>query len=341
MRIEVLSLFPHYIKGPLQESILKRAQEKGLIEIFHTDIRDFADNPRKKVDDRPFGGGPGMVMMAPPVVAAIRSVKTPSSHVIYLSPQGKKLTSHKARELCKLPSLILLAGHYEGIDERALEAEVDEEISIGDYVLTNGCLAALVLIDAVSRFIPGVLGHEDASLEDSFENGLLDHPQYTKPLDFEGKLVPEVLLKGDHREIVNFRREKALQRTMEKRPDLFSRFHFERALAVLEEKPSCLDCLVINSCHYEKTISFYEHVFGQKATFMQNGLFADFSLEKTLFRLVRRNESTTCMLSFTLPLGQLKKATRWCHKELERREDGSFRAILEDPDGRSLELNSI
>lgn len=161
-----------------------------------------------------------MVMMPDPVAKAVRSVKTPQSRVVYLSPQGKPLTAAKCRELAKIPHLILLCGHYEGIDERVLESEVDEEISIGDYVLTNGCLAAIVLVDATIRFIPGVLGHELAAEEDSFENGLLDYPHYTRPEEYEGRAVPKILLSGNHAQIAAWRKEKAIEKTRRVRPDL-------------------------------------------------------------------------------------------------------------------------
>lgn len=222
MLIDILSLFPGYFTGPFDESIIKRAREEGLINIRLTNIRDFADNRFRRVDDRPYGGGPGMVMMPQPVTAAIRHVKTPQSRVIYLSPQGKPLTAAKCRQLAQENHLILLCGHYEGVDQRVLDAEVDEEISIGDYVLTNGCLAAIVLVDSVIRFIPGVLGHALAAEEDSFEKGLLDCPHYTKPEVFEGQAVPPVLLSGNHQEIAKWRREQALRKTREVRPDLLN-----------------------------------------------------------------------------------------------------------------------
>lgn len=220
MLIDILSLFPGYFTGPFDESMIKRAREKGLVNIRLTDIRDFADNRYRRVDDRPYGGGPGMVMMPQPVVAAIRHARTVKSRVIYLTPQGKRLTAVKCRELAQEDHLILLCGHYEGIDQRVLDHEVDEEISIGDYVLTNGCLAAIVIVDSVIRFIPGVLGHALAAEEDSFEKGLLDCPHYTRPEVFEGYAVPSVLLSGNHQEIVDWRREQALKKTRELRPDL-------------------------------------------------------------------------------------------------------------------------
>lgn len=223
LKIDVLSLFCDYFRGPLDVSILKKAQEKGLIEIGLVDIRTYSQERFSKVDDRPYGGGPGMVMMADPVVRALRAKKTESSRVIYLSPQGDPLTAKKCRELAQLPHLVLLCGHYEGIDQRAIELEVDEEISIGDFVLTNGCLASLVLIDGVSRFIPGVLGAASGADLDSFEEGLLDWPQYTRPENFEGKKVPEVLLSGNHAEIETWRREKAKEKTQKVRPDLWEK----------------------------------------------------------------------------------------------------------------------
>lgn len=220
MIIDILSLFPGYFKGPFDESILKRARQKGIVDIRLIDIRDFADNRHRKVDDRPFGGGPGMVLMPKPVTEAIRHVKTPGAHVVYLSPQGTLLNAAKSRELSRKEHLILLCGHYEGIDQRVIDNEVDEEISIGDYVLTNGCVAAIVLVDALLRFVPDVLGHEDAASEDSFEKGLLDYPHYTKPREFEGAEVPEVLVQGNHQEIALWRKKQALKKTQLVRPDL-------------------------------------------------------------------------------------------------------------------------
>lgn len=218
--IDVLSLFPGYFKSPFEQSIIKRAIERGLVDIRLVDIRDFSENRYKQVDDRPYGGGPGMVLMAPPVAKAIRSVKQEKSHVVYLSPQGVPLKAKKAEELAKREHLVLLCGHYEGIDQRVLDSEVDEEISIGDYVLTNGCIAAIVLIDALLRFVPGVLGHECAALEDSFSEGMFDYPHYTRPEIFEEVAVPEVLRGGNHQEINEWRRNEALKKTKAVRPDL-------------------------------------------------------------------------------------------------------------------------
>ena len=222
MKFDILSLFPGYFAGPFDESIIGQARKKGLIEIRLIDIRDFADNRHRRVDDRPYGGGPGMVLMAPPVTQAIRSVKTPRSHVVYLSPQGPLLTARKCRQLASYEHLILLCGHYEGVDERALESDVDEEISIGDYVLTNGCLPAIVLVDGVVRFVPGVLGHESAADQDSFEAGIFDCPHYTRPEVFEDKTVPEVLLSGNHKKIAEWRQMQALNKTRRVRPELIN-----------------------------------------------------------------------------------------------------------------------
>ena len=207
MKVDILSLFPDYFKGPFDVSILKKAREKGILEINLIDIRAFASNKHAKVDDRPYGGGPGMVLMPEPVCTAIRSVKQEESYVVYLSPQGNKLDAKKCEELAKKKHLILLCGHYEGVDERALEKEVDEEISIGDYVLTNGCVAAIVVLDATARFIPGVLGHEDAAAQDSFQDGVFDTPHYTRPEVFEGMEIPAVLKSGNHAKIAQWRKE--------------------------------------------------------------------------------------------------------------------------------------
>jgi tRNA (guanine37-N1)-methyltransferase len=220
MRFDILSLFPEYFRGPLDESLIKRAVENKILEIHQVDIRNFAENRHRRVDDRPYGGGPGMVLMPEPVVKAVRSVKTPKSKVIYMSPQGNQLTAKKCRELAKEEHLIVLCGHYEGIDERAILSEVDEEISIGDYVLTNGCAAAIILIDAVSRFVPGVIGHPAAADEDSFENGMLDCPHYTRPPVFENQAVPEVLMNGDHKKIADWRHQAATEKTARVRPEL-------------------------------------------------------------------------------------------------------------------------
>ncbi len=226
MRVHILSLFPGYFRGPLDESILKRAQQQGLVDIQLIDIREYSEGRHRQVDDRPYGGGPGMLLMPDPVTKALRAAKSGSSQakVVYLSPQGGPLTARKARELAQVEHLILLCGHYEGIDQRAIDAEVDEEISIGDYVLTNGCLPAIVLLDATLRFVPGVLGHHEASEQDSFERELLDCPHYTRPELFEGRKVPAVLQAGDHAAIRRWRLAEAVAKTQKVRPDLYQRY---------------------------------------------------------------------------------------------------------------------
>ncbi|MBS0603915.1 MAG: tRNA (guanosine(37)-N1)-methyltransferase TrmD [Verrucomicrobia bacterium] len=220
MQIDILSLFPEYFDGPFKVSMLKRAIERGLIDIRLTNIRDFGVGKHSKVDDRPYGGGAGMVLMPGPTTEAIRSVKREDSHVVYLSPQGNKLDASTCERLAKLPHLVLVCGHYEGLDERVIEQEVDEEISIGDYVLTNGCLASIVLVDATVRFIPGVLGHEEATVFESFQQGYFEGPSYTRPDEFEGLWVPEVLRSGHHAEIEKWRKQKGLEKTERVRPDL-------------------------------------------------------------------------------------------------------------------------
>jgi tRNA (guanine-N1)-methyltransferase len=221
VKITILSLFPSYFAGPFDESMIKRARAMGLVDINLVDIRDFADDKHRRVDDHPYGGGPGMLMMPGPVVKSIRANRREKSRVIYLSPQGEKLSAGKARALSKEEDLIFLCGHYEGIDERALLQEVDESLSIGDYVLTSGCPAAIVVVDAVVRFIPGVLGDGDSCEQDSFEgDGSLEGPQYTRPYEFEGLLVPPVLISGHHKEIDKWKKEQSAARTVQARPDL-------------------------------------------------------------------------------------------------------------------------
>ncbi len=218
MKFDVLTLFPEMFNN-LKQSILGRAQEKELIDINLINIRDFSTNKHKKVDDTPYGGGAGMVIMPDIVYSAYNSVKEENAKVIYMSPQGKTLNQKKVEALAKQKHLIILCGHYEGIDQRVLDKIVDEEISIGDYVLTGGELPAMVLIDSVSRYIEGVI--KKASIkEESFSNGLLEYPQYTRPEIFEGEKVPEILLSGHHEKIDEWRKQKALEITKKKRPDL-------------------------------------------------------------------------------------------------------------------------
>lgn len=225
MRFDVLTLFPEMMEVIFSSSVLGRARSAGLVDIRCTDIRDYTKNKHRRVDDTPYGGGYGMVMMCQPVVDCIRDVKSQaegSTRVIYLSPQGKVLTQQKAKELGAYDRLILLCGHYEGIDERIIELEVDEEISVGDYVLTGGELPAAILVDCVSRMQDGVLANRECYEKESLSDGLLEHPQYTKPRVFEGLEVPEVLVNGNHALQDKWRHEQALERTARKRPDLLN-----------------------------------------------------------------------------------------------------------------------
>jgi len=222
MHIDILTLFPKICEGALGESILKRAQEKGLAQLRVHDIRDWATGKHRTADDAPYGGGQGMVMKCEPIFAAIEALRTPESRVLLMTPAGRPFTQAIAAEYAeKNGHLILLCGHYEGIDQRVIDALVDDEISIGDYVLTNGALAALVVTDAIVRLIPGVLGDELSAAQDSFsEDGLLEYPHYTRPLEFRGLRVPEILLSGHHAEIAEWRRRQAIEKTRKNRPDL-------------------------------------------------------------------------------------------------------------------------
>lgn len=226
MRFDILTLFPDMFKAILDESIIGRAQDKGVIEINTINIRDFSKNKHKKADDYPYGGGNGLVMSAQPIYDAFLSITNSLENkprCIYLSPQGRPFTQKIAEELKNYGHLILLCGHYEGVDERILEEIVDEEISLGDFVLTGGEIPAMALIDCVSRLVPEVLSNEECYSEESHYNGLLEYPQYTRPYEFNGKLVPDVLISGHHANINKWRKEQSLQRTREKRPDLFDK----------------------------------------------------------------------------------------------------------------------
>ena len=226
MRIDVLTLFPEMFAGPLDASIVGRARERGLVEIRVVNVRDFSSQRHAIVDDYAYGGGGGMVMKPDPIFAAVESTRCGGDcreRVILMSPQGRCLDQAKAAELAQYQHLIVICGHYEGVDERVREYLVDEEISIGDYVLTGGELPAMVVMDAVIRLLPGALGAEQGAATDSFASGLLEHPHYTRPAEFRGWRVPEVLLSGDHEAIRLWRREQALRRTRERRPDLLER----------------------------------------------------------------------------------------------------------------------
>jgi tRNA (guanine37-N1)-methyltransferase len=251
MRIDIVTLFPDICRAPLSESIMKRAQEKQIIDLHIHNLRDWTTDKHHVVDDAPFGGGQGMVMKPEPIFAAVEALKkTPNSDesragaqrpsafaeatadktsnvqvqspkVILMSPAGRRFDQQIATQLSREPHLIIISGHYEGVDHRVIEHLIDLEISIGDYVLTNGAIAAVVLVDSIVRLLPGTLGHEQSADDDSFSDGLLEAPQYTRPADFRGWKVPEVLLSGNHAEIAKWRKEQAIKRSRENRPDLF------------------------------------------------------------------------------------------------------------------------
>jgi len=227
MRIDVLTLFPEMFEAPLSYSILKRAQQQDIVNIVLSNIRDFATDSYRKVDDKPYGGGPGMVMMCGPVFDCFEHVQAQADEpgqAILLTPQGTPLTQEKVIELSEKPRLILLAGRYEGFDERIRTGLNAEQISIGDYVLSGGELAAMVLIDAVVRLLPGALGDDDSAADDSFSDGLLEYPQYTRPEVFREMNVPEILLSGDHGKIAQWRKEQSIERTKQWRPDIYQHY---------------------------------------------------------------------------------------------------------------------
>ena len=233
MRIDVLTLFPEFIAQAAAVGVVGRAGERGLLDVQAWNPRDYATGNYRRVDDRPFGGGPGMVMLVDPLRAAIdaaRAADPAPARVVYLSPQGRRLDQRKVRELAALPRLVLLCGRYEGVDERLLQAEVDEEVSIGDYVLSGGELAAAVLVDAVARLLDGALNDAESAVQDSFEgDGLLDCPHYTRPVQHALGTVPEVLLSGNHAEIARWRRQQSLGRTWLRRPDLLDEAALSKA----------------------------------------------------------------------------------------------------------------
>lgn len=220
MKIDVLTLFPAMFAGPLDESIIKRARKNGLLDLKVHDLRDWTHDRHRTVDDRPFGGGPGMLMKPEPIFEAVESLRREGTKVILLSPAGRKFDQQVARELAEQKDLLLVTGHYEGFDERVRQALADDELSIGDYVLTNGALPAMVVIDSVTRLLPGVLGDDESSRDESFSHGLLEYPQYTRPAEFRGMKTPDVLISGNHAQIEKWRREQAKLRTKQRRPDL-------------------------------------------------------------------------------------------------------------------------
>jgi tRNA (guanine37-N1)-methyltransferase len=224
MRIDILTLFPEVCRAPLSESMMKRAQESGAVDLHIHNLRDWTTDKHHVVDDAPFGGGQGMVMKVEPIFAAVEQLKSKienqNSKILLMSPTGRRFDQQMATEFSAESHLIIICGHYEGVDHRVIEHLVDAEISIGDYVLTNGAIAAVVFVDAIVRLLPGVLGHEQSAADDSFSGGLLEGPQYTRPSDFRGWKVPDVLLSGNHGEIARWRKAQALKRTERDRPDL-------------------------------------------------------------------------------------------------------------------------
>jgi tRNA (guanine37-N1)-methyltransferase len=220
MKIDILTLFPDICCAPLGESIMKRAQENGIVDLQIHNLRDWTPDKHHVVDDAPFGGGQGMVMKPEPIFAAVEDLRNPTSRVVLMSPAGQRFDQQLATQLSAEPHLILVCGHYEGVDHRVILHLVDWEISIGDYILTNGAIAAVVLVDAIVRLLPGALGHEQSAIDDSFNQGLLEAPQYTRPAEFRDWKVPKVLLSGNHAEIAKWRKEQAIKRTRENRPDL-------------------------------------------------------------------------------------------------------------------------
>jgi tRNA (guanine37-N1)-methyltransferase len=227
MKIDIVTLFPEICRAPLNESIMKRAQKNGIVDLYIHNLRDWTTDKHHVADDAPFGGGQGMVMKPEPIFAAVEELRNPTSNiqhqtskVVLMSPAGRRFSQEMAAQLSGESHLIIICGHYEGVDHRVIEHLVDLEVSIGDYVLTNGAIAAVVLVDAVVRLMPGVLGHEQSAVDDSFNRGLLEAPQYTRPAEFRGWKVPEILLSGNHAEIERWRKEQAIKRTRENRPDL-------------------------------------------------------------------------------------------------------------------------
>lgn len=228
MRIDILTLFPGMFAGPLDESIVRRAREAGLLDLRIHNLRDWTHDRHRTVDDRPFGGGPGMVLKPEPIFEAVESLRDGATRVILTSPSGRVFSQAVARELAALPRILLVCGSYEGFDERVREHLADDELSIGDYVLTNGALPAMVIVDTVVRLLPGALGHEASAVEESFSDGLLEYPQYTRPAEFRGWRVPDVLLGGNHAGIELWRKAQAMRRTAERRPDLWEQWRWRK-----------------------------------------------------------------------------------------------------------------
>ena len=222
MKIDVLTLFPAMFAGPLDESIVKRARQAGHLDLTIHDLRDYTHDRHRTVDDRPFGGGPGMVLKPEPIFEAVEALAGAKTRVTLMTPQGRRFEQPVARELAEYEHLLLICGSYEGFDERIREHLAHDEISVGDFVLTNGALPAMIIVDAVTRLLPGVLGDDESATDESFSNGMLEYPQYTRPAEFRGWGVPEILLSGHHAEIEKWRREQSRERTKKRRPDLLA-----------------------------------------------------------------------------------------------------------------------
>lgn len=223
MLVDVITLFPEVVTVPLSASIMGRAQEKGMLQLRTHDVREHGRGKYRQVDDEPYGGGPGMVMRPEPIFATLEPLRSEKSRVLFMSPQGKRFDQKDAVRLSKEEHLIILCGHYEGVDQRIVDTCVDEELSIGDYVLTNGAIAAAVIVDAIVRLMPGVLGDDQSAVQESFgESGVLDHPHYTRPAEWHGMKVPDVLTSGDHAKVAKWRAAQALERTRKNRPDLLA-----------------------------------------------------------------------------------------------------------------------
>ena len=224
MRIDILTLFPELFPGPLGESVIGRAARQGMISVNAVDVRNFANDARGTVDEKPYGGGPGMLMIPDVLTEAIESVRQPGTLVVLTSPRGEVFNQKIAAEFAKLDHLVLVSGHYEGVDQRVIDLAVDREISLGDFVMSSGNIAAMAIADAVIRLLPGALGDDESSVEESHSMGLLEYPQYTRPVEFRGCRVPEVLLSGDHGRIAEFRKSEAEKVTRERRPDLWKKY---------------------------------------------------------------------------------------------------------------------
>jgi len=236
MKFDIVTLFPELIEVYANNGIIGRAVENNYFQLKYVNLRDFSENKHKKVDDYPYGGGPGMLIKPEPMFKALDAIKKDNSYIIYLSPKGNLFTQKKARELSEKEHIILIAGHYEGIDQRIIDKYVDEEISMGDYVLTSGELPVLMIVDAVGRLLPGVLGSDESAIDESHSNNLLEYPQYTRPESYFDMDVPEILLSGHHKKIEEWRRYKAIEITMERRPDMIKDEEILEEFKKLEEK---------------------------------------------------------------------------------------------------------